>query len=102
MEHHNALIEVLNGMQDAAVFRIHAERRIGDYRALLDRSVFGETFTHVCSLRVVLTLLARGIEEDGVDPEDPEALRALNVAVARQAGFLPSEGPRPLGIRRPS
>jgi Radical SAM superfamily len=99
--HRRPFMEVLNGMQDAAVFRIHAERRIADYRALLDRSIFGERFEHVCSLRVVLTLLARGIEEDGVDPSDPTALQALNVAVARQAGFLPREGPRALGIRRP-
>ncbi len=99
--HRRPLMEVLNGMQDAAVFRLHAEQRIADYVPLLDRSIFGEQFTHVCSLRVVLTLLARGIEEEGVDPKDPQALRALNLAVARQAGFLPREGPRALGIRRP-
>ena len=99
--HRRPFVEVLNGMHDAAVYRIHAEDRIAQYLPLLDRSIFGESFAHVCSLRVVLTLLARGIEEQGVDPHDPAALRELNVAVARQAGFLPREGPQALGIRRP-
>lgn len=99
--HRRPFVEVLNGMHDAAVYRIHAEDRIAEYLPWLDRSIFGESFTHVCSLRVVLTLLARGIEEQGVDPHDPGALRELNVAVARQAGFLPREGPKALGVRRP-
>lgn len=99
--HRRPFVEVLNGMHEAAVYRMHAENRIAEYLPLLDRSIFGESFTHVCSLRVVLTLLARGIEEQGVDPHDPTALRELNVAVARQAGFMPRVGPQALGIRRP-
>lgn len=99
--HRRPFVEVLNGMHEAAVYRIHAEDRIAEYLPLLDRSIFGERFTHVCSLRVVLTLLARGIEEQGVDPHDPAALRELNEAVARQAGFMPREGPKALGLRRP-
>jgi len=99
--HRRPFVEVLNGMHDAAAYRIHAEDRIAQYLPLLDREIFGESFTHVCSLRVVLTLLARGIEEQGIDPHDPAALRELNEAVARQAGFLPRQGPQALGIRRP-
>jgi pyruvate-formate lyase-activating enzyme len=99
--HRRPFVEVLNGMHEAVAFRVHAEHRIAHYLPLLDRSIFGESFTHVCSLRVVLTLLARGIEEQGVDADDPKALRELNEAVARQAGFLPREGPKALGIRRP-
>lgn len=99
--HRRPFVEVLNGMHEAAAYRLHAEDRIAQYLPLLDRSIFGERFTHVCSLRVVLTLLARGVEEQGVDPHDPAALRELNEAVARQAGFMPRQGPTALGIRRP-
>ncbi len=95
------LIEVLNCIQTAPVAELHGTGQIARYLRYLDREIFGEEFAHVCTLRVVVTLLARGIEEQGVDPNDAQALRALNERVARQAGFLPPVGPVATGITRP-
>lgn len=94
-------IALLNGLQDQFVFRLHAERKIEDYRPYLDTELFGETITHVCSLRTVLTMLAKAMHERDIDPSDTAALRALNLEVARKAGFAPASGLVALGHRRP-
>ncbi len=95
-------LHVLNHLQDAFVYKLHAENRIVDYRKYLDLSLFGPNVEHVCSLRTVLTLLAREIEASGIDPEkDPDTLRRLNLEVAGRAGFLPASGKTATGVKRP-
>jgi hypothetical protein len=74
-------------MQDQFVFQLHAQRRIGDYRRFVNTDLF-DSFSHVCSLRAVLTLIARFMEEQGVDPEDEGAILRINQEVARYTGHL--------------
>lgn len=95
------LIPVLNSMQDAMVYKLHAERRIAGYRKHLDREIFGDRLDHVCTMRTVLTMLARGIEEQGIAEEDREAIRRLNIDVAQRAGLLPKIGRKALGLAPP-
>ncbi|MEM7040027.1 MAG: radical SAM protein, partial [Bacteroidota bacterium] len=95
-------IHLLNTMQDRFVFRLHAEKKIGAYRRYLDTDIFGTHFDHVCSLRTVLTMLARELHEKGIDPEeDFDGLHAANIAVARRAGYMAAEGKTALGTREP-
>lgn len=64
--------------------------------------IFDRDITHVCSLRTVLTMLAKAMHEGGVEPGDREAIRAINVEVARKVGFLPATGLVALGHKRPA
>ncbi|MEL6344854.1 MAG: radical SAM protein [Myxococcota bacterium] len=96
-------IALLNGMQDAFVYRLHAENRIVDYRPLVDPAIFSDVAEHVCSHRVIVTMLAQAIHEAGYDAQTvpPALLQPLNVKVARRVGHLPSETPSPLGRPAP-
>lgn len=85
--HERDLVQILNRMQDQFVFQLHAQRRIGDYRRFVNTDLF-DSFSHVCSLRAVLTLIARFMEEQGVDPEDEGAILRINQEVARYTGHL--------------
>jgi sulfatase maturation enzyme AslB (radical SAM superfamily) len=99
--HHEGLLHALNHLQERFVFKLHAERKIEDYLGYLDRTIFGEHVDHICSLRTIVTMLAKAIDERGVDRSDAAALRDINLEVARKAGWLPANGPVALGRPRP-
>lgn len=84
--HERPLIDILNHLQDAFVFRLHAERRLADYRRLVDSKVFGDSIEHLCAYRAILTLLARKMHEEQIDPDDQAAVRRLNLEVACLTG----------------
>jgi sulfatase maturation enzyme AslB (radical SAM superfamily) len=84
--HRQDLMHILNHMQDQFVFKLHAERRLGEYRRCVDPSLFGVSFGHLCTLRAILTLIARRMQEEAVDPEDREAIQRINREVARYTG----------------
>ena len=71
------------------VYKLHAERRIGEMRRFLDAEVFGEKLTHACSARVALNMIANAMHERGVAAEDRQAIRAINVEAAAKMGVLP-------------
>lgn len=98
--HDRPLLDILNTMQDAFIYRLHAEARIDDYRRFLDPSVFGR-FEHLCGLRTALGMVARRMHERGVDPGDRESIAAINREVARRTGHLPAVGRRANGTRLP-
>ncbi|APR75654.1 radical SAM domain protein [Minicystis rosea] len=100
--HDHDIVELLNRMQDALVYKLHAEKRIGAVRRFLDAEVFGGSLGTVCSARVALNMIAREMQERGIDPEDRAALRAINVEVAEKMGVLPRSVPhRANGHARP-
>lgn len=84
--HSGRLVDILNGMQDSFVYKLHAERKIGSYLPLLDRRFFPHGFDHLCSLRVVLTMLAKKIEGESIDPDDAVGLARANREVAMLSG----------------
>jgi len=91
--HEKRLVDVLNTLDQNFVFQLHAERTIDAYLPLLDTSIFGEHFDHVCSLRVILNLLALGMEEQGLSPdvvtkEDWPRLAEINRKVAKWTGHI--------------
>jgi pyruvate-formate lyase-activating enzyme len=96
-----SFLEILNTLQDAFPFRLHAERRIADYKRFLDPELFGGRFDHICALRTILAMIARRMEERGVSPEDLASIRAINEEVARKAGYLPASGKTSNGTRLP-
>lgn len=99
--HERGLLSVLNQMQESFVYQLHAEGRMAEYRELLNLSIFGDRIDHLCSLRSVITSLARRIEEGGIDPSDTAAIFRVNMEVARRAGFLEASGRVSTGIRLP-
>jgi hypothetical protein len=57
---------------------------------LVDRTLFGEAFTHLCTLRSIVTLLARKMHEQGVAWSDEAGIQSLNRQVAVLTGHLAS------------
>jgi hypothetical protein len=80
--------EVLNRMQDSIVYRLHAENRIGEYLRFVDESIFGTIFIHPCSLRAVVTMIARRMHEQGVEADDIDGIARINREVARTTGYM--------------
>ena len=84
--HHGELVLILNRMEESLGYRIHAGNRIGEYLPMLDRSLFGDRFDHLCFIKAVLTLLARELEKES--DRSISTLRRVNERVARSAiGF---------------
>jgi MoaA/NifB/PqqE/SkfB family radical SAM enzyme len=84
--HQRRFREILNHFQDAFVYQLHASGEIQHYRRFLDREVFGEAVEHLCTLRTILTLLAKGLNDDPTAFSDSQALRRLNEEVAVLTG----------------
>lgn len=87
--HEKSMIEIVNHFDDAFISRLHIERRLDAYLPLVDREVFGDQFSHLCSLRAVITLLARKMDEQGVGMDDMQAIQRINHEVAKETGHLP-------------
>jgi hypothetical protein len=78
------LVSVLNAMQDAFVYRLHADNRIAEYRRFLSADWFGDRVEHVCSMRAALTLIARELDDQGIDPGDDRAAQCVVEHVAER------------------
>jgi MoaA/NifB/PqqE/SkfB family radical SAM enzyme len=87
--HEKSMIEIVNHFDEAFISRLHIERRLEEYLPLVDRNVFGDQFSHLCSLRAVITLLARRMDEQGVGMDDIMAIQRINQEVALETGHLP-------------
>ena len=86
--HERPLVHILNHFDEAFVYHLHASRQLEEYLPLVDRSLFGSAFTHLCSLRSIVTLLARKMHEQGVSPEDAASVQRINHEVAAVTGHL--------------
>jgi len=86
--HQRTLVEIINHFDDAFVYRLHAEKRLEEYLPLVDRTLFGEQFTHLCALRAIVTLLARIMDEQGVSFDDTSAIQRINQDVAHETGHI--------------
>jgi hypothetical protein len=88
--HQERLVDILNHFDEAFVYQLHAERRLEEYLPLVDRSLFGGAFTHLCTLRSIVTLLARKMHEQGVTGSDQTGIHRINREVAVLTGHLTS------------
>ena len=67
---------------------LRANRQLENYLPLVDRSLFGSAFTHLCSLRAIVTMLARKMHEQSVSFEDASAIQRINCEVAVLTGHF--------------
>lgn len=91
--HQTELSELLNHMEQAPLFKLHATKEIEQYLPWVDRKIFGAQLDHVCSLRTYLNLLALQMHREGLEPQkltdkDAEKIRRINLHVARQTGHI--------------
>ncbi len=82
------LVDVLNHFDEAFVYQLHANHQLEKYMPLVDRSLFGSAFTHLCSLRAIVTMLARKMHEQSITFEDISAIQRINHEVAVLTGHL--------------
>ena len=92
--HDRRSVDILNHFDDTFIYQLHAERRLNEYLPLVDRTLFGEAFSHICTLRSIVTLLACKMHEEGVDFVDSESVARINRQVALLTGHIPREKTR--------
>ncbi|HVK67151.1 MAG TPA: radical SAM protein [Polyangium sp.] len=90
--HERDIVELLNHMQDAFVYKLHAERRVGAHLRFVKPEIFGGSIGHACSVRVAINMIARTMHERGVSVDDQAAIHAINVEIAEKMGVLPRTG----------
>ena len=90
--HERDIIELLNHFQDAFVYKLHAERRVGEHLRFVDPEIFGGSIGHACSVRVAINMIARSMHDRGIAEDDKAAIRKINVEVAEKMGVLPRPG----------
>lgn len=90
--HERDIVDLLNHMQDAFVYKLHAERRVGAHVRFVDPEIFGGSIGHACSVRVAINMIARAMHDRGVAADDHAAIRMINVEVAEKMGVLPRAG----------
>jgi sulfatase maturation enzyme AslB (radical SAM superfamily) len=86
--HTKGVVDILNHFDEVFAYQLHAERRLAKYLALVDRTLFGEAFTHLCTLRAIITLLARKMQEQSVTFSDQDSIQRINREVALLTGHL--------------
>ncbi len=86
--HEQRLVDILNHFDEAFVYQLHAERRLEEYLPFVDRALFGEAFTHLCTLRSIVTLLARKMHEQSIEFSDSAGIERINREVALLTGHL--------------
>lgn len=84
--HQRRFRTILNHFQEAFTYQLHASGDIQHYRRFVDHAVFGDAVEHLCTLRAILTLLAKGLHDEPTAFSDPQALRRLNENVAVLTG----------------
>ena len=62
--HKENIINALNSFQDNFVYKLHSENKLYDYLKYYDQSVFGNRYDHLCSVRAVLTTIAKEINNN--------------------------------------
>jgi MoaA/NifB/PqqE/SkfB family radical SAM enzyme len=87
--HQQSLVETLNQFDEAFIYKLHVNRELEIYLPLVDRSLFGSAFTHLCSLRAIITMLARKMHEQSISFEDALAIQRINREVAVLTGHFP-------------
>jgi hypothetical protein len=86
--HRQDLLHILNHLQDNFVFKLHAERRLGEYIRFVDPAIFGHSFAHFCTLRAILTLIAQRMDAENIQPDDTQAIQRINLEVAQYTGHV--------------
>ena len=80
--HDRPFVDILNRMQESFVFRLHAERLLGQYLPYVVRGAFPGSYSHPCTLRAIATMVARRVEGEGIGPDDRAGILRINEAVA--------------------
>jgi MoaA/NifB/PqqE/SkfB family radical SAM enzyme len=86
--HRSPVVDIINHFEESFVYKLHTERKLEEYLPLVDRSLFGSAFTHLCSLRSIVTLLARKMYEQQITPDDKTGVQRINREVALLTGHL--------------
>ena len=91
--HEGDLAGTLNRLQERFVGRLHSGGGIAGYRDCVDPRIFGDRFDDLCTLRAVLTMIARRMHERGIGAGDRAEVARINREVALVTGHL--RGPEP-------
>ncbi|PIN68859.1 hypothetical protein COV93_07785 [Candidatus Woesearchaeota archaeon CG11_big_fil_rev_8_21_14_0_20_43_8] len=84
--HNQDFISILNSMQDSFIYKLHADNRFKEYARYIRPSVFGDRFHHPCSLRAVMTAVAKKVHDELIDPNDELEILRINTEVAKATG----------------
>ena len=77
------IINILNNFQNEFTYKLNAEKKLNNYLKYYDTSVFGDTYDHLCSVRIVLMYIATEIEKN-----KNKNINEIIKEVARITGFI--------------
>ena len=83
--HNQNITEIINNFQNNFIYKLHANNDIKNYLKYFDKNIFGEFYDHICSIRIILTLLAKYINTEGSLTQDK--ILKINNIVAQYSGF---------------
>jgi len=84
--HQQSLMQILNDFQNSFSYKLHANKELSKYLKYLDKNIFGEYFYHICSIRTILTLIAREINSK--NQLTPQIILEINRKIAAYSGHL--------------
>lgn len=76
-QHERPLVDILNHLHEAPLYRLHASGEIGQYLARIDPAEFANGFDHICALRVAVNRVALAAVRN-VTPHAAEHFRAAS------------------------
>jgi len=83
---HKRFIDILNDFRNAFVYKLHAEQKLPAYLPYLDRKIFGNAFEHVCTVRTILTMLAKKMDEKQIAFHEHRKIQQINEEIALLTG----------------
>jgi len=83
--HNNNIVELLNNFQKSFSYQLHANKQIKNYLKYYDTNIFGLYFDHICSVRSVLTIIARKMNKISII--DNSSIRKIVDEVAEYSGY---------------
>jgi len=85
--HDTDIITILNNFQQNFVYQLHANNLIANYIPLLTPEIFGEKFDHPCSIRTVLTMIAKKTNKIAPEAMTKEKLLKILKEVSEVTGI---------------
>lgn len=80
----NDIIKLLNNFQQSLPYQLHANKEIKNYLKYYRTDIFGEYYDHICSVRTILTLIAKKLQNKTEITE--EIIMQINKEIVQYSG----------------
>lgn len=82
--HNQSIIDILNNFHKSFIYKLHASNEIVYYLKYYDKKIFGTYYDHICSVRTILTLIAKYLNTE--DLITSERVFEISKRIAQYSG----------------